>query len=238
MTMPHASITRHCIATLLIALPIAAAAQDPASVPAPRFRADSTWTFHSVGGQGSRIAESDTQWRLVGQNSDGDWIFWRGKPTPSAPASRPVITVTTGVTSPSWEGRDTTGNEDRNELPLSFPLAAGKTWDVVFDHQIGAVWAHGERHYRAIGWEDVTVPAGRFRALRIDMDGGNWRIDPPHPGQAGARPQRAADLSMTQQSWYVPGVQNVVREIDDATAPNIASHRHYVMELTGYTLAP
>jgi hypothetical protein len=81
---------------------------------------------------------------------------------------------------------------------LSFPLEVGKKWE----HSNSYVHAScglttSTLKSEVVGWEDVTVPAGSFRALRIDSSG-QWRN-----GCGGDR--------QSYRFWYAPAVKWVVR---------------------------
>ena len=212
--------------------------EDSTAVPAPQFAARSHWTFHVRHRHASKLDESDVEWQMFAKNRTGDWIFYRGKPVPSSETAG-TIQTTTSITSPSWNGRNSTGtaSDDLKEIPFSFPLSVGKTWDVVYDRAFGSVWAHLERHYRVVGWEDVTVPAGRFHALKVVMDGGNWRLPATPEGTAAQRPEAPPNVSLHHESWYVPTVQNQVRSVEVATAPGVPHPDEYELELTEFGLA-
>src|SRR6266496_3732147 len=57
---------------------------------------------------------------------------------------------------------------------LKFPLAVGdrhqSNYTIKADQSIGFSTKH-ERTIKVVGWEDVVVPAGRFRTLRIEAQG-------------------------------------------------------------------
>ena len=55
---------------------------------------------------------------------------------------------------------------------FEFPLYPGKTWVSDYDWEMkGAAPAKGkgEDRGRAIGWEDIQVPAGTFHALKVEV---------------------------------------------------------------------
>jgi hypothetical protein len=86
---------------------------------------------------------------------------------------------------------------------FAFPLAIGKTWQVdVRSSAIPAV-RYGtliERVSAVVrGWERVTVPAGTFTALRIEL-ALNWR-DTDAAGVWG---------NSSDTFWYAPEVRNAV----------------------------
>nr|WP_316642539.1 hypothetical protein [uncultured Roseateles sp.] len=82
--------------------------------------------------------------------------------------------------------------------PLQFPLAVGKRWthSNSYDHaSCGKTTT--ELRNQVVGWEEVKVPAGTFRALRIDSEG-TWR-------------NRCASDRSQYKFWYVPKVKWLVR---------------------------
>ncbi len=83
-----------------------------------------------------------------------------------------------------------------------FPLAVGATYPSAFD--LRRMHARGfgmrfERTAKVLGWEDIEVPAGRFRALRVEIDGSWKRVD-----------VRASGTARTTM-WYVPAVKRWVK---------------------------
>jgi hypothetical protein len=63
----------------------------------------------------------------------------------------------------------------------------------------GAWEVRHKRHVKVVGWEEVTVPAGTFRALRIEAEGPFERVDMPIVGTA------------KEVMWYVPQVKRYVK---------------------------
>jgi hypothetical protein len=83
-----------------------------------------------------------------------------------------------------------------------FPLRPGNAHDARYEvrfPQQGAYRVRHERKVRVLGWEDVEVPAGRFRALRVESTGSFQRLD--------------VSLSGTTKEvmWYVPAVKRYVK---------------------------
>ena len=83
-----------------------------------------------------------------------------------------------------------------------FPLRPGNThearYEVKFPQQ-GAYQVRQERKVRVAGWEEVTVPAGRFRALRVESEGTFQRLD------------RSLSGTVKEVMWYVPEVKRYVK---------------------------
>ena len=85
---------------------------------------------------------------------------------------------------------------------LKFPLKVGSSYPAVYENTVprkGAFRVKHERTAKVVGWEAVRVPAGRFRALKIEIDGSFQRID------------RSASGSARTVIWYVPEVKRWVK---------------------------
>ena len=111
---------------------------------------------------------------------------------------------------------------------FSFPLWVGKTWKgkVAFEstEQPGKE-GHAELEGRVVGFESVTVPAGTFFALKIELGG----------------PYRARNLEgswtgrIEDTLWYAPQVRNAVRyEYKDTTGTSL--YNHEIHELVDFWL--
>ena len=103
---------------------------------------------------------------------------------------------------------------------LKFPLHVGETYSFESSYR-NSNSAEIERKkkwdMKVVGWEDVIVPAGKFRAVRIEGIGTN----------ADGRPAR----QQTQETiWYVPEVNRKVKDI------RVNSSGTDVQELTQYRL--
>jgi hypothetical protein len=85
---------------------------------------------------------------------------------------------------------------------MTFPLAPGDKHSAVFDaasQGAGNYDRENSLNVTVLGWEDVTVPAGKFRALKVEATG-TFR--------------RTTDSSTGMQQytfWYVPEVKRWVK---------------------------
>lgn len=113
---------------------------------------------------------------------------------------------------------------------FSFPLWVGKTWKgkVAFTStdQPGKE-VSADLEVRVVGFESVTVPAGTFFALKIELHG----------------PYRARNLEgswtgrIEDTLWYAPEARNAVRyEYKDTTGTS--PYNHEIHELVRYWLSP
>jgi len=89
------------------------------------------------------------------------------------------------------------------DTPLNwypFPLTPGKTWKQTAKWQTPAASISGKEEVegKVVGWEQVTVPAGTYKAMRVDI---NDRVI----GRAGAH-----DL-ISLSYWYAPEVNRFVK---------------------------
>jgi hypothetical protein len=97
--------------------------------------------------------------------------------------------------------------------PLAFPLVAGKSWDVEYEDTRPSNPAYQSEkhqdHYRVVGWETVAVPAGKFKALKIEANG-TWTA------QIAAKTSPEPLTGRNYKAfWYVPAVKRPVKVIQD-----------------------
>jgi hypothetical protein len=80
-----------------------------------------------------------------------------------------------------------------------FPLAPGKTWAHSYKRRPpnGQGIAEMSHDAQVTGWEEISVPAGTFKALRIEHNG-SWRNGPNSGKEAYV-------------AWYAPQVKRVVK---------------------------
>jgi hypothetical protein len=130
--------------------------------------------------------------------------------------------------------RSVNGQEITVNQPFSFPLDVGKTWRLEYTEQNPNPQKLRETDtlpYKVVGWEEVTVPAGKFRALKIESDG-RWMADVPPRVLNGALVARQGSVvSQTTESrvaqgvrvsgryykcfWYVPEVKRWVKSTEE-----------------------
>jgi uncharacterized caspase-like protein len=89
---------------------------------------------------------------------------------------------------------------DPAEILFRFPLVAGATWSGK-TRERGASAASVETEVTVVGWEDLKVTAGSFKAVKIAQI--QYRNDESFPGQG--RSKRVSTF------WYVPAVRNIAR---------------------------
>jgi hypothetical protein len=91
-----------------------------------------------------------------------------------------------------------------------FPLEVGGAYRTSFEiafPQRGSLRQRRDYTVRVIGWEEVAVPAGRFRALKLEADGSWQRLD----AQGGGR--------LRSVFWYAPEAKRWVKNILEVHGP-------------------
>jgi hypothetical protein len=91
---------------------------------------------------------------------------------------------------------------DPHQGLFKFPMRPGDTRDWVYNVKVPLEGSYEVRHQRrvkVIGWEELTVPAGKFRALRIESEGPFQRVDKPISGTS------------KETAWYVPEAKRYVK---------------------------
>jgi hypothetical protein len=110
------------------------------------------------------------------------------------------------------------------EVPrfLKFPLHVGDTHSFDYEWRRKSEKMESGRtrfNMKVIGWEDVVVPAGTFRALRLEGIGIGRRTDLGNSGQYEDR----------LTGWYVPAVNRYVKwifgDINEQRVEELAEYR-------------
>lgn len=108
----------------------------------------------------------------------------------------------------------------------AFPLYSGRRWGI--DSTVSNFGAGQEGRMkgegRAVGWEDVTVPAGRFLAMRIELD-----IETVDPGEVTRK------LSVRETHWYARTVLRPVKVVTEITVAG-EQPRSETVELLAYSI--
>jgi hypothetical protein len=176
---------------LAVAFLCAAAAQAQ-DVPRPDVKAGDSWTYRRVdyetrtvtGVLAGRVTfANDRVIQIVNQRQGGE------VDTTFTAEWNQVTSANTGIFDPHQD-------------ILRFPLRPGNThearYEVRFPQQ-GAYHVRHERKVRVLGWEEIEVPAGRFRALRVESQGSFQRLD------------RSVSGTAKEVMWYVPEVKRYVK---------------------------
>jgi hypothetical protein len=216
----------------------------------PKFTPEDSWVYHETIQKGDKTEEKDTEISVV--RADNQDLLVGIKAVGS---SRSPIEV---MFRPDWaKFRGVNGVETIVNRPLAFPLAPGKSWSVNFMESNPS-----PRHlreaidivYKVAGWEDVTTPAGAFKALRIEGKG-NWVADIAARVQTNAvLAKQGAALAQSTQNvvqgaqritgriyrvvWYVPQVKRWVKSRDETLSSTGQVSESVDAKLTAFHVTP
>jgi hypothetical protein len=200
-------------------------AAESAGLPAPTFVVGDTWIFNRTHENGKAFSQERVMLRVERVGPDDMLVGIKQDGSPADFEDHRI-----GL---DWsESRVVDGKLMVTERVFSFPLKVGQTWqeDYVDPRRQGMqTFAHIQKTYKVVGWEDVTVPAGVFHALKIEASGmlTSTMSFPANAvsaaaGAAGgatsiAHVERARSGVLTQPTYralyYVPEIKNFVKII-------------------------
>lgn len=230
---------------------VAAPASPGASVPAPTFKVGDSWVYDETTEKGANgfgqrrldyvieRLEGDTM--LVGIKADG---------SPTAFQDHEVGT--------DWSQRRLVDGQDAvTTRPLTFPMSVGQSWsiDYVDSTRRGAQTSnHVHRTYTVVGWEDVTVPAGTFHAIKViakGVDKATLQIASTAVAGAVVGSGGATSVAHTQHGgtgeltratyaefYYVPELRNLVKSVEEQYTPDEVRVIRQTQALVSYKAAP
>jgi len=212
---------------------------DNPALPAPALKIGDSWVFDQTLEKGQAgfteqrldltVERVNDSTMVVGIKRDG---------APTAPEDH--------IVGADWSQRHlVNGADTATTRPFTFPMKVGDGWTVDFvDSTLrGAQTSdHVHRTYKVVGWENVTVPAGTYHALKIEADGVDTAtlqvpalaVGGAVAGAGGAtsivHTQRGGPSSLTRRTYaefyYVPEVKNYVKSIEEQyTSDNIRVSR-------------
>lgn len=218
-------MSRLFLAASLLLVSAAAVAQ---TVNAPKIKGGDSWVYRVTTEKGSQgWAQTDSDVSVAHVDATTIYLLLKQSGSQQAP-----IEKLAGI---DWSrSRDVNGKQQVVNRPFDFPLELGKKWQVKFTE------ANPNRQYQSetfqtdysvIGWEDVEVPAGKFRALKVEAEG-TWTAEVASSNQVAAHavnvPGSSAVLMQSNRVtphavsgrtykafWYVPGVKNFVKSVEE-----------------------
>jgi len=186
-------MNRAALTLLLLATPCLSAGQDIVRVIQPEIRVGDSWTYRStnVFAPGThdiehRVSFVDGKVILLVTTSKGN-----GKEADS-------------TWTPDWNIVNSHGGMmfRPHSGVFQFPMKVGDAHPVQYDMmrpRESAAESSTSGSVRVVGWETVQVPAGTFRAIRIELQSMVQRSDRPRP-----HPRQVT-------FWYVPEVRRWVK---------------------------
>jgi hypothetical protein len=139
--------------------------------------------------------------------------------------------------------------------PYSFPMQPGKTWDIEYtENNLNEriKLAKTKKEYTVINWEQITVPAGKFKALKIEMNG-KWfnefnTIAPSASALASNNQNGSISIAKTtkeiapqpttgnlyQAIWYVPELNSYAKIIIEDYRSDGQLNKRHIEELDSF----
>ncbi|MBD8874372.1 hypothetical protein IHE47_16260 [Rhodanobacter sp. DHB23] len=219
------------------------------TIDAPQLKPGDTWVYSNTRQAGSRGWDNKVTVSTL-ERIEGDRILVGTKQQDStqSPTER-----TYGL---DWSrSRDVDGKQTVVNQPLDFPLKTGKKWEVGYtETNPPSNKSHSSETfnetYTVKGWEDVQVPAGKFKAVKIEAEGqwtavmaraavGGTRTVATAEGvtavsQAGRIDPRTVSGRLYKAFWYVPADKRFVKSVEEYyNADDVLSQR-YTEELVSF----
>lgn len=214
----------------LLCAPVAAARAE--SVARPIFDPNDTWSYRLTVQRGSLVKQSHIVVSVTRVGADGVLVSQK---TDAAPGR-----VVSQLYGRDWSvRRSVNGQEITVDKPFAFPLEVGKGWRIEYTEQNPNPQKIRETDvlpFKVVGWEDVTVPAGKFHALKIEAFG-RWTADLSPRVVINATIARSRGVAATRAEsrvvkgvrvsgryykcfWYVPEVKRWVKSIEENYSAN------------------
>jgi hypothetical protein len=178
----------------LLSIPLWCAAQADAPVPRPEVKAGDSWVYRRTDFDTGKVTGRSTSRVAFANDKVIQVVVTRGKGEEEIDE-----TYTAEWNAIALAGG---GNFNPHVGTFRFPLVPGASWPADFENTMprqGAFRVKHERTVKVVGWEDIEVPAGKFRALKIEVKGSFQRLD------------RALSGTATTMIWYVPAVKRWVK---------------------------
>jgi hypothetical protein len=200
-------------------------AAQPQRVERPAFKVGDSWTYNKIDGWKNEFefAVVSTLTEIGGESIVLETMGLDG-------SGRTRITRTSDFNLVQTEEQKRTRRTSPYYPNYAFPLAVGKTWtrDVEFtDTGESDKLVRARLTARVARWEIVTVPAGTFLALRIDIRG----------DYHGSNASGSWSGEIRDRLWFSPEVRNAVKyEYEDTLGGGRYTSERF--ELQRYWLSP
>jgi len=213
----------------------------------PVVKVGDTWVYQSTTQRGpSGWNQGDEEIKVTRVTPTA--IFVATKPAGSTQPPKEL------VLGPDWSRmRDVNGKETIVNRPLAFPLSEGKSWDVAYTEQNPNRNHKSEKfdyRFNVVGYETVEVPAGKFRALKIESEGrweaqiapGQSVVQEAQAGQGAATTVTQVQNSSERQTsgrlykafWYVPEVKRWVKAVEEYYSSGGVRSERFSQELKSF----
>lgn len=248
---PKASVTRFTVLLFVASVGIASAQAQEA--PAPELHAGDKWLYQ-LKIETPPTGSATRHWENTIQRAGAGGMVLATKPVDSNQPPTETLLQDDWSRMVSINGKTVTSNK-----PFEFPLHPGKTWtlDLTEVHPNPRLKSvRNKMDYKVVGWEEVTVPAGTFKAVKIEADG-EWyqefeRTDATassavQTGAAGSTAVAQTRAPTTPEPragrfyralWYAPEAKREVKLVYETIGPTGGIMRRETGELESYTVQP
>lgn len=176
--------------------PVTAAAAGEKEAVMPRFKPGQQWAYRRI--DLWRNQEIERFHQEISREEGGRWkLVWTIIESEDRQRRGSVTDESFSASTHGFADPGLTGRHD----PLRFPLSPGKTWDFAYTAKVKANTIRVTQRATVTGWETVTVPAGSFRALRVEHRGSYSATDGSF-GWSG---------NISETYWYAPKAQRIVK---------------------------
>jgi hypothetical protein len=205
---------------LLLFHPAVGAVQTDAPVAEPEVRKGDRWTYRRMDSGSDKPGET-YQMRVTFAERNAIHVV-----ITEIDGSESDATFTSewnDVASPS--GRI----NQRGRGELQFPLRTDATYRLewqVENPRINMLSGYHQRTVKVMGWEEVVVPAGKFRALKVVSEGTHRPFGSNYTGP------------VSDVFWYVPQVKRWVKHVHEGSRPrgNVPRRPNSYLEKSGEEL--
>jgi hypothetical protein len=220
------------------------------SVEAPDLKAGDRWVVTDTIEQGAQGWLRKNQVLTIERvQSDGMLVATKEDGSSQSPTEKIV-----GL---DWSrSRDINGKQEVVNRPLAFPLKPGKKWVVEYT-ELNPNQRHSSEtlhcEYVVTGWEDIQVPAGSFKAMKIECDGQWTAVMAPTVATGSRAVGNANGVTMVSQSqrvaprtfsgrlyeafWYVPSQKRFVKSVEEYYNSNSVRTQRFTEELVSSKFA-
>ncbi|ULU26903.1 hypothetical protein [Dyella terrae] len=220
------------------------------SVNAPALKAGDSWVYADTVETGPQ-GWSRKNIAVTVERVDGDSMLVSDRQEGS---TQPAVERLVGL---DWSrSRDINGKQQVVNRPMVFPLTPGKKWHVEYTEANPNRQHSSETvgdDYSVVGWEEVQVPAGTFKAVKIEAQG-QWTaiVAPSVATDSHGQVDANGALSVSQSQitrprtvsgrlykafWYVPEQKRFVKSVEEYYNSKGVRSSRYTEELQSSKLA-
>ena len=195
-------------------------AQDSSLVERPTIKVGDSWTYQETNDWRSVV--TDTYSFTVSSVSDKEIELTRKSEKAGTAVTVSETPDLNSITRATSDGNIVRYSPDNGAF--SFPLAVGKSWEAKADWTAGTHTGSYSLATKVVGWEQVTVPAGTFTALKITKTGYYHATNGQSSGSG----------NMHIVFWYAPTVKGMVKMQYEDTNWAGAPYNKKTVELVAY----